>query len=262
MRTVTRILTRILINKGSAPFAMLLAFFSCSLAPFAFADSVTSNSDCSIYRRGSLTEQTIFKFDAPKVRSPITAYYRQEYVFQPEMRGAENGMPDSDILFEIDIQSGQPIDLRAVLAKRPKDYVHLRLLVQGDTWRPVASRLPIIAGRLNQMPRMTTAEGIQTLDPSGFEDLNEDFHGFRKVRYAKSDRNDQEEFFIGRNESGEIGEILRCSRIDFVVNPGCSLYGRTKFFEFSAGFNRSQMPNIALIRSHAEKFTSCLTTRE
>lgn len=218
--------------------------------------------DCSTYRQGPLTEQNIVKFDAPKVFSRVTARYRQEYVFQPELRGTENGGPDSDILFEIDIQSGQPIDRRTIESKPPKDYVHATLLVQGNSWYPIWSNLPITANLFGKKPTIKTVEGLTVNDPSGYTDLDGDFHGFRKIEYPGSAMNEESDFYIRKGADGEISEYLGCHKGTYVPNPQCELHGRTDSFLFSITFNLKQILNIDLIRKHAETFTACLTQPE
>ena len=211
---------------------------------------------CSVYRQGPVVHRRMPIYYAEPSEDPASFYwadvwFRPEYLFDPALEGLPrpDGLPERDLLFHLDITTGQPLPLDYRRSARPQQKHFFSLLLTG--------------GR-NHLPngRVVSILGA-TEENRSWERTGEFFYSFEKVQIVgpvtfQSGR-PRDDVFVAPAAENELA-VMACSPKGFDRVPSCHVYEKAKLFSMNFGNIRmNQLDELGAARNHTQNFTACLT---
>jgi hypothetical protein len=216
---------------------------------------------CAPYRQGPTVSQRmpIYSKTPSLDRSAfrwIEVTYRPEYLASDFNPPRDDGLPQRDLLFELDIDTGQPVPLKDRKKYNPITDNVFRILLAGTPYFALKRVLPIYAN---------TEVKSEDYAPGPYEHLvrrtGERLAGYQRVEIERPLlRVSDSEIFIADAKGAPLTSVMECSMLGTRVNPSCTLYEETESFEVKVGgFRRNQLDKIESIKGHARRFIACLT---
>lgn len=221
---------------------------------------------CSIYRQGPVVHRRMPVYYGAPSEDPnsfywIDVWFRPEYENSSGFAGLPrpDGMPERDLLFDINIEDGQPVPLEYRRSARPQEDGFFSLLLLGGVnglaidrylstfanWH-VFERVRFRNGEIPQV--IWTGDFASGMERIELPDIRQ-FSSFPELR----------DFFAEPVE-GQISAVMRCTRAGSRPVPHCDLKEKSELFEMDiGGFRRDQLDQLELIRRHARNFAACLT---
>ncbi|MBC7144742.1 MAG: hypothetical protein H5U24_04975 [Thioclava marina] len=222
---------------------------------------------CSIYRQGPVVHRRMpVYYGAPSEDS--SAFYWIDFLFRPEylfdLGTADlprpDGLPNRDLLFDINIADGQPLPLEYRRSARPQEDRFFTLLLLGgleglqiDRYLATFANWHIYERdrfRNGEIPQVIwTGDFVSGIERIELQDLRQ-YSSFPEM----------EDFFADLTDEGEITAVMSCDIDGTVPLSHCDLKEKSEFFEMDiGGFRRNQLDRLEVIRRHARNFTACLT---
>jgi hypothetical protein len=211
---------------------------------------------CSVYRQGPVVHQRMPIYYAYPSEDPesfywVDVWFRPEYLFDPALEGLPrpDGLPERDLLFDLDITTGQPLPLDYRRSVRPQDKTFFSLLLNGGRNHLPNSRMVSIIG---------ASEIGRTWKRTG-----EFFYSFEKTEIVGPVRpqagRPRDDVFVAPAADGDVA-VMGCSPKGFDRVPSCQVYEKAKLFSMNFGeFRMNQLDELKIARQHAQNFTACLT---
>lgn len=211
---------------------------------------------CGIYRQGPVIHQRIPIYFGRPSEDPNSFYwqdiwFRPDYIANPALEGLgrPDGLPERDLLFELDIDSGQPMPFKLRRSISPKVDNHFILLLRGG-----ANGMPVervIATRANAP---VGSKWWGTGEMQGEFELI-DVENRKKARWRKY----QDNIYVASAPNNEIA-VMECSAEANVPIPHCDIIEKSEMFEMDyGGLRLNQLGQLGNMRKHAQNFTACLT---
>lgn len=219
---------------------------------------------CSIYRQGPVVHRRMPVYFGAPSEDPnsfywIDVWFRPEYLNSSGFAGLPrpDGLPDRDLLLNINIEDGQPVPLEYRRSARPQeDGFYSLLLLGGLQHKPIASWLAIFA---NWNYRRVWAGEIPDFTTTGEVHAGMEVLDVPSMTYYNWDTR-RETLFADLSDTGQITAVMSCYVYGTVPVPHCQLKEKSQSFEMSiSGFRRNQLDQLEIIRKHARNFTACLT---
>lgn len=221
---------------------------------------------CSIYRQGPVVHRRMPVYYGAPSEDPnsfywIDVWFRPEYLNSSGLAGLPrpDGLPDRDLLFDINIKDGQPVPLEYRRSSRPQEDGFYRLLLLGGVDGLAIDRyLSTFANwhvferdrfRNGEIPQVIwTGDFVSGMERIELPDLRQ-FSSFPELRD-----------FFAEHVEGQISAVMKCTQSGSRPVPHCQLKEKSQSFEMSiSGFRRNQLDQLDTIRRHARNFAACLT---
>lgn len=173
-----------------------------------------------------------------------------------------DGRMDRAARFEFMIDDASPLTPEYdVNSRSPFDYDHVSILAQTTTERPIWVILGAISEKSNEDPDFVTLEsGVQVKTPGDILFLGEFLLDFEAVDWAsgKIFPYEDSDYFVRRTDQGEIDQILECIKDGRRPNPSCQLTFLQDPLWIQAGFNKSDLGRLSIIRQNTLNFVQCI----
>lgn len=211
---------------------------------------------CSIYRQGPVVYQRMPIYYTEPSEDPASFYwvdvwFRPEYLFDPALDGLPrpDGLPERDLLFDLDITTGQPLPLDYRRSARPQEDNFFTMLLTGGRNHLPNSRVVSIIG---------ATEENRTWERTG-----KLFYSFEKVQIvgpiAPQVGRPRDDVFVAPAAEGDVA-VMACSPKGFDLVPHCQVYEKAKLFAMQfGGIRMNQLDELEVARKLAQNFTACLT---
>lgn len=240
----------------SGLLALLLAF----CPTLAIAGPEPSAEICETFRKGPVEHEKIATYaglasDDPRDVRFLDIWYRPEYsVGGMADLPRDDGLPNRDLLFDINLPDGQPLpyDLRMHASPMTSTFFTL-LLLGGRSHLPVERMVYIVAGAPLDWsdPRPRTWAG--TGDWIGpYERVKVE----GEAQYSAESQTIRVQMTLG----GEVTSVLACDLPNAYRNPSCKVSEKAAHWEMKAsGLRLNQLEQLDRMRQIAQDFSACLS---
>lgn len=236
---------------------LLPTLIAAAQASFAQEFPTPSAEMCQKYRQGPVVHKRMPIYKEMPSADPASFYwadiwFRPEYLNSPFLDGMKepDGLPQRDLLFTLDITTGQPVPYEYRQSADPREDNFFALLLTGGRNHRPASRV---------IPTRANAKMNAKWRPTG-----EMFHGFERVEVDDiwPAWAGQTEVFIAPAPENDLA-VLTCRVMGSVPVPHCKITEKSKIFEMDYGGIRvNQLNQLEEMRQHARDFTACLSWNE
>ncbi len=227
-----------------------------SVSHAAFADD---EIDCQKYHGANPDTDTLKIYKSVDESYEVTVKYDPAYLWPLGERCGKRRIC-SGRRFGIDMISGDPVVFSNYeYINDPKNYTHVSLIVSGLDVGRFEGILPVLFNR----PANLFDKEEQYYD---FEVLDYEIQGFKVIDYIKDYPNKnienyraKQEVGVKFNNVGKIKEIIRCmKRINYLINPQCTVYLRESPFRAHFYFNRTNLVYLDRTIGYVREFIFCL----
>lgn len=266
---------------GRAAYTDLLATvaFTLVVASSAQAEAhrVLSAEVCSVYRQGPVVHRRMPVYYGEPSAHPSSLYFvdvwfRPEYLFDPSAASLPrpDGLPIRSLLFDVNVEDGQPLPLAYRRRALPSEDRFFTLLLSGGVAHLPLDRILNSFANSFLTPDSHTSSHIDLHTPE-IHPTGEIVFGMERIEIPSAKifnppnldfeyKPEIQDFYANFDNGGAITALMECTLAGSRDVPHCSLFEKSEYFEMSiSGFRRNQLDQLELIRKHARNFTTCLT---
>ena len=190
----------------------------------------------------------------------ITAH--ADYWVYPNIPSFFDGRMDVGASFNMMISDASPPSKEYDHGSRSSySLEHFGILVRATSERPVWVFLAPVSEAGKDHPQMVTLEnGIVVRGPGDIEYTDDVLYGFERVTWVSGQRYPYHnlEYYVLRDDRGDITEILECREDGSVPNPGCRIDFKKQPLWVTLSFRKYLMDSVPTIRQHAHRFVRCI----